>query len=105
MTSEFKPDQFLTARTSEGMLIIHGSPVTLSWVPRDVVNGAYNVGGIVVVGTFETIEAAKAVAREQHSASSEDWRISDTLPFDAVTEVHTPEIEGHRIVRHDIHWK
>ncbi len=89
------------------MLIIHGSPITLSWVPRDVVNDAFNVGGIVIVGTFDSVEEAKNAAKEQHSVR--DWQISDSLPFDSggdtETEIHTPDIDGHKLVRHGIRWK
>ena len=89
------------------MLIIHGSPITLSWVPRDVVNDAFNVGGIVMVGTFDSVEEAKNVAKERHSVR--DWQISDSLPFDiggdTETEIHTPDIDGHKLVRHGIRWK
>jgi hypothetical protein len=109
MNLQPNPGQFVTASTAEGMLIIHGSPVTLSWVPRDVVNDAYNVGGIVIVGTFDSVDAARAIATERYSASPEEWQVSDVLPFDIgagiATEVHTPEIVGHKIVRHDTHWK
>jgi hypothetical protein len=100
---------YLTASKPDGILIIHGSPVTLSWVPRDVVNDAYNVGGTVIVGTFDNVNAAKSLARDRYSASSEDWQVSEVLPFDISSgtgiEVHTPDVEGHKIVRHDIHWK
>ena len=101
--------RYLTASMQDGILIIHSSPVTLSWVPRDVVNDAYNVGGTFVVGTFENVNGAKAVARDRYSASLEDWQVSETLPFDTSPgtriEVHTPDVEGHKILRHDIHWK
>lgn len=96
---------YLTANTEDGMLIIHGSPITLSWVPRDVVNDSLNVGGIVTVGTFDSIDAAKKAAKEQHSIAVEDWQVSDSLPFDrrnAETEIHTPDIDGHKLLRHGI---
>lgn len=101
--------EYLTAATEAGLLIIHGSPPTLSWVPRDVVNDAYNVGGIVTVGAFDSLEEAKRAAQEQHSVSIEDWQATDVLPFDnggqTQTEIHTPEIDGHNIARHGIRWK
>ena len=87
------------------MSIIHGSPVTLSWVPRDVMNDSLNVGGIVTVGTFDSIDAAKKAAKEQHSVAAEDWQVSDNLPFgggDTETEIHTPDIDGHKLLRHGI---
>ena len=96
---------YLTANTEEGMLIIHGSPITLSWVPRDVVNDSLNVGGIVTVGTFDSVEEAKKAAKEQHSIAVEDWQVSDRLPFDnrdTETEIHTPDIDGHKLLRHGI---
>jgi hypothetical protein len=102
-------NQYLTAATDAGLLIIHSSPATLSWVPRDVVNDAYNVGGIVTVGPFDTLDEAKRAAQEQYSASIENWRATDVLPFDiggqTQTEVHTPEIDGHNFARHGIRWK
>ena len=102
-------NQYLTAATEAGLLIIHSSPATLSWVPRDVVNDAYNVGGIVVVGAFESLDEAKRAAQEQYSVSIEDWQATDVLPFDiggqTQTEIHTPEIDGHNIARHGIRWK
>lgn len=89
--------------------MIHSLPITLSWVPRDVVNDAYNVGGIVTVGTFDSLEEAKVAAREQYSIVAEDWQASDVLRFESMggtqTENHTPEIDGHRFVRHGIRWK
>ena len=101
--------QYLMATTEAGVLIIHSSPITLSWVPRDVVNDVYNAGGTITVGTFESLDAAKHVASEQYSVAAEDWQISDVLPFDidpkTRTEIHTPDIDGHKFVRHDIRWK
>ncbi len=109
MTFQGNSGQYLTASTGEGMLIIHSSPITLSWVPRDVVNDAYNVGGTVMVGTFDSVDEAKNAAKEQHSVPFEDWQVSDALPFDiggkTRTEIHTPEIDGHKLVRHGIRWK
>jgi hypothetical protein len=90
------------------MLILHSSPITLSWVPRDVVNDAYNFGGTVTVGTFDSIDDAKRAAKEQYSVPVEDWRVSDLLPSDinhTRTEIHTPEIDGHKVTRHGIRWK
>ena len=87
------------------MLVIHGSPVTLSWVPRDVVNDSLNVGGIVTVGTYDSVDDAKTVAKEQHSVAVEDWQISDSPPLGsdaAETEIHTPDIDGHKLLRHGI---
>ena len=101
--------QYLTARTQAGLLIVHSSPITLSWVPHDIVNGVYNVGGMVTVGTFESLEQAKRAGREQYSVPPEAWELTDVLPFDTgrktQTEVHTPDIDGHRLVRHGIRWK
>ena len=86
------------------MLIIHGSPITLSWIPRDVVNDAFNVGGIVIVGTFDSLEEAKNAAKEQHSVPFEDWHVSDSLPLDVggdtETEIHTPDVDGYKLLRH-----
>jgi hypothetical protein len=104
-----KERRYLTATTASGLLIIHSSPVTLSWVPRDVVNDVYNVGGTVTVGTFDSLDEAKQTAREQYSTRPEDWQSSDLLPFESgagmQTEIHTPEIDGHHLVRHGIRWK
>jgi hypothetical protein len=109
MTPESNLGPYLTASTEEGMLIIHGSPATLSWVPRDVVNESLNVGGIVAVGTFNSVEEAKKAAKEQHSVAFEDWQISDSLPLgiggNTETEIHTPDIDGHKLLRHGIRWK
>lgn len=108
MTSHNNTGECLSAVTAEGMLIIHSSPVTLSWVPRDVINDAYNFGGIVTVGTFESTDDAKRAAEEQYSVAAEEWRVSEVLPFDmnrTHTEIHTPEIDGHKLVRHGIRWK
>jgi hypothetical protein len=102
-------NQYLTAVTDAGLLIIHSSPATLSWVPRDVVNDAYNVGGIVTVGAFDSQDEAKRAAQEQYSVSIENWQATDVLPFDiggqTQTEIHTPEIDGHNFARHGIRWK
>jgi hypothetical protein len=109
MSFEAQRGQYLTAMTEAGILIIHSSPITLSWVPRDVVNDAYNVGGTVAVGAFDSLDQAKHAAREQYSVPIEDWQVSDVLPFDigvqTQTEIHTPEIDGHNFVRHGIRWK
>jgi hypothetical protein len=101
--------QYLTAAAEAGLLIIHSTPTTLSWVPHDVVNHAYNVGGTVTVGTFDTLDEAKHAAREQYSVAAEDWQVSDALPFDigrdTRTETHTPDVDGQKLIRHGIHWK
>ena len=44
-------------------------------VPRDVINKVYNFGGIVTVGTFDSTDDAKRVAKEQHSVPFEEWRV------------------------------
>ena len=108
MKSQTNTGECLTATTADGMLVIHGSPITLSWVPRDVVNEAYNFGGIVTVGTFDSTDDAKRVAKEQHSIPFEEWLVTDYLPFEINgmrTEVHTPEIDGHKVLRHGTRWK
>ena len=108
MSSHDRTGQVLTATTKEGMLIIHSLPVTLSWVPHDIVNNAYNFGGIVTVGTFDSTNDAKRAAKEQYSVSLEEWQVSDQVQFDRKrtrTEVHTPEIDGHKVIRHSIRWK
>ena len=88
------------------MLIIHSVPVTLTWIPRDVTNEAFNLGGMLSVGTFETVEGAKQLAAEQYSVPVDGWSVSTTLPVDLsdgnATETHTLEIDGHRILRHGI---
>jgi hypothetical protein len=109
MSLEAERGPYVTATTQAGLLIIHSSPTTLSWIPRDVVNDAYNVGGTVMVGTFDSLDGAKRAAREQYSVPMEDWQVSDVLPFDTgcqtQTEIHTPDIDGHNFVRHGIRWK
>jgi hypothetical protein len=98
----------LTAVTPDGMLIIHSSPVTLSWIPRDVINDAYNFGGIVTIGTFESIDDAKQAADQRYSVAFEEWHATDVLPSEinrTRSEVHTPEIDGHKLLRHGIRWK
>lgn len=108
MMSHNNTGECLTAATADGMLIIHSSPITLSWVPRDVINDAYNFGGTVTVGTFAAADEAKRVAEEQYSVPVQEWRVSDCLPFEmnrTRTEVHTPEIDGHKVIRHGIRWK
>lgn len=101
--------RYLIFANEAGLLVIHSSPITLSWVPRDLVNDAYNVGGIVTVSAFGSLDDAKLAAKEQYSAPIEDWRASDVLPFDidnqTQTEIHTPDIDGHNFVRHGIRWK
>jgi hypothetical protein len=37
------------------------------------VNDALNVGGIVTVGTIDSVEQAKNAARDQYSVPLEDW--------------------------------
>jgi hypothetical protein len=108
MTSQNEKAGFLTAVTEDGMVILHGSPTILSWVPRDVVTDTYNVGGIVTAGTYDSVDKAKQAALDQYSAPLEAWQASEQLPFDiglASSETHTPEIDAHKVVRHDIHWK
>ena len=53
--------------------------------------------------------AAKRAANEQYFAIIDNWQASDALPFDSSdetgTENHTPDVDGHNIRRHGIHWK
>ena len=108
MTSHNNTGECLTAVTADGMLMIHSSPITLSWLPRDVINDAYNYGGIVTVGTFDSVDDAKDAAKQRYSVSSEEWRVSDVLPSEmnrTRSEIHTPEIDGHKLLRHGIRWK
>jgi hypothetical protein len=108
MAAHNNTGESLTAVTADGLLIIHSSPLTLSWVPRDVVNDAYNFGGIVTVGTFGSIDEAKEAAEERYSVSFQEWRFSDVLPSERSrtrSEIHTPEIDGHKVLRHSIRWK
>jgi hypothetical protein len=94
--------------TADGLLIIHGSPSNLSWVPFDAETGAYNAGGIVTVGTYDTADEAKQAAGEGYGMAMDGWQISDVSPLDSLStlmENHTTEIEGHKLKRHDIHWK
>ena len=103
MMSHSNTGECLTAVTFDGILMIHGSPATLSWIPRDVVNDAFNFGGIVTVGTFDSIEDAQQAAQERYSVSAETWK-ADDLDLGRA-EVHTPQIDGHKVVRHDTRWK
>jgi hypothetical protein len=109
MSFEAERSRYMIATTKAGLLIIHSSPITLSWVPRDVVNKEYNVGGTVTVGTFDSLNEAKHAAAEQYPVPCEEWHVSDVLPFDidakSRTEIHIPEIDGHKLVRHGIRWK
>lgn len=108
MTSHDNTGESFTAITRDGMLIIHSSPPTLSWVPRDVVNNAYNFGGIVIVGTFASVEDAKQIALDRYFVAFETWRMSDVLPSEISrtrSEIHTPDIDGHKVLRHGIRWK
>ena len=109
MSTDSGGNQYLISAKETGLLVIHSSPITLSWVPRDVVNDAYNVGGIVTVGTFDSVDEAKHAARDQYFALMEDWQVTDVLPFDVGgqtrTEIHTPDIDGHNFLRHGIRWK
>ena len=104
MTSHSNTGECLTAVTADGMLMIHSSPITLSWLPRDVINDAYNYGGIVTVGTFDSVDDAKDAAKQRYSVSFEEWRVSDEINSRR-SEIHTPEIDGHKLLRHGIRWK
>jgi hypothetical protein len=79
MRDQSSTGEFLTATTPDGMLIIHNLPITLSWVPRDVINNVYNFGGIVTVGTFDSTDDAKRVAKEQHSVPLKNGRSAIVL--------------------------
>jgi hypothetical protein len=109
MSSQAHEGRYLTAITEPGIVIIHASSITLSWVPRDVVNDAYNLGGMVTVGTFDTVDEAKEAATEKYSIGPDSWEVCDSLPFDSDpqtgTEDHVPEIDGHHVIRHGIRWK
>jgi hypothetical protein len=107
MSTQTGQGRYLFAITESGLLIVHSLPITLSWVPRDIVNDAYNVGGTLTVGTFESVDDAKSAAVERYQITAADWQESDRLPFqpDTPTENHTPEIDGHNFLRHGIHWK
>lgn len=106
MTSEL---EFFTANIAGGLLIIHGLPATLSFVPRDTHNDAYNVGGTVTVGVFDGVDQAIQAAARQYPVSPEQWGWSAALPFEFEgsprTEVHVPEVDGHKILRHGHPWK
>ena len=108
MMSHDNDEKYLTATTAEGILILHSSPITLSWLPHDVINNAYNIGGIVTVGTFDSIDDAKRAANEQYSVGPGEWRGGDFAAFEIDeirTEIHTPEVDGHKVIRHGIRWK
>ena len=101
--------EFLTANIAGGLLIIHGLPATLSFVPLDALNDAYNVGGTVTVGVFDCVDQACRAATQQYPVSPEQWEWSAALPFahesGMRTEVHVPQVEGHKILRHGHRWK
>ena len=101
--------EFFTAYIAGGLLIIHGLPATLSFVPRDTQNNAYNVGGTVTVGVFDDVDQAIQAAAQQYPVSPEQWGWSAALPFEFEsgmrTEVHVPEVDGHKILRHGHPWK
>ena len=109
MSFQSDGSEYLIAATEAGLAIIHGSPATLNWVPRDIVNDVYNLGGTVTVGTFDCVDEAKRAASEQYSVLVEDWQSSDLPPFnpgdESRTEIHTPEIDGHTFSRHSTRWK
>jgi hypothetical protein len=109
MSLSTEAGRYLVATTESGMLIIHSLPITLSWIPRDIVNNLYNVGGTVTVGTFASLDEAKHAANERYSVLADSWRVHDALPFDSGARIdaenHTPEIDGHNFIRHGIRWK
>lgn len=74
MSFQMAGGPYLIAVTEAGLLIIHSSPITLSWAPRDVVNDVYNVGGTVTVGTFDSLDEAKQAARDQYPLTFEGWQ-------------------------------
>ncbi len=102
----FPTARYLIAATEAGLLIIHSTPITLSWVPRDVVNDLYNVGGTVTVGTFDSLDEARQAARDQYPLTAEDRQATEILPFDtnadSRTEIHTPAIDGHKVMHHKV---
>jgi hypothetical protein len=109
MSLQAQDGRYLTVIAESGIVIIHASSITLSWVPRDVVNDAYNLGGMVTVGTFNTVDEAKEAATEKYSITPGSWKVCESLPFDSgprtETEDHVPEIDGHHVIRHGIRWK
>jgi hypothetical protein len=108
MTPQIDPKPYLIATAESGTLVIDSSLISVSWVPWDIVNKAYNIAGTVAVGTFETIDEAKRAAQERYTISPEDWKPADRLPFEdggVKTEIHTPEIDGHNILKHGTRWK
>lgn len=100
---------YLIATVESGTLVIRLSGISANWVPKDVVSRTYNVAGALSVGEFDTLEEARRVAEERYSIPPEAWKAVGQLPFEdgggAEVEIHTPEVDGHNILRHGIHWK
>ncbi len=94
-------ERYLLSRSANGLLTIYspGPPaasVVLSFIPRDS-NGALNVGGLVSIGSFDGVDAAKAAAGERYSVSADSWTASDQPFGKEETEDHVPNVEGHHI--------
>ena len=99
MTS--KQARYLVSHFSAGLLIIYcpdasGGQLILNFTPRDV-NGKLNVDGIIPMGSFDDLEAAKREASNRYSVPPDSWEASDSPFGKEKIEEHAPGVEGHRV--------
>jgi hypothetical protein len=108
MTFRNNTGECITAITSDGMLVIHSSPITLAGFLATLL--------MMPIISAESLQLARSIlskmqnkrAKQGYSALFEEWRVGDYLKFErnlGRAEVHTPEIDGHKVIRHDIRWK
>jgi hypothetical protein len=99
MTS--KQARYLVSHLPVGLLIIYipqvaGGPLVLNFTPRDV-NGKLNVDGMIPMGSFNDIEAAKQAASNRYPVSPDSWEVSHSPFGNEKLEEHAPIVEGHRL--------
>jgi hypothetical protein len=96
-----KQARYLVSHLSAGLISIYvpdaaQGPLVLNFTPRDV-NGKLNVDGMIPMGSFNDIEAAKVAASKRYPVSPDSWEVSHSPFGNEKIEEHAPIVEGHRL--------
>src|SRR4051794_15516327 len=101
-----KQARYLVSDLPAGLIIIYipqsaAEPLVVNFTPRDV-NGKLNVDGMIPIGSFNDVDAAKEAASTRYPVSPDSWEESDSPFGEEKIEEHAPVVEGHRLrSRHD----
>src|SRR5437879_11393279 len=96
-----KQCRYQVSHLPAGLLIIYvpraaEEPLVLNFTPRDV-NGKLNVDGMIPMGSFNDIDAAKQAASNRYPVSPDSWEVSPSPFGNEKLEEHAPSVEGHRL--------